>query len=339
MAIVFIDGFDHYTTTDLLKKWSLNFNSTISQTLGRRGGGCLLSPHSCVKNFTSEYTTLIAGGAFYPTELFSLYNGILTSIFGFSYGNQMRICIGATTAGEVVVLNYAQAVLGRTKPGLIQQGVWSYIEFKAVAGQSTGAVEVRVNGKTELTLTNVNTTNGNSFTSFIAGYRSNLVIEPVGNNRLDDIYVLSTTGVANNDFLGDCRVDAYMPTSEGSTQSWTPTPAGTHYTTVDEIPISAADYVESATAGAIELFGYTDLVNIPLNVYGVQLNSVARKTDAGERQINGVARIGGTDYLSTALSVEDVSKYIMAVWDRSPATSAAWTRSEINGTDFGIKLI
>jgi hypothetical protein len=338
MALVFIDSFDHYTQDDFLKKWS-NTNAafqSISTTAGRRGGGCMTRPYETYKNLPNTYSTLIAG--------FAVNRGVFNtgqSLFQFAYfgsGATKYVSLGITSAGEVQVFNASGTSLGRTKPGLINQATWAYVEFKAVVGATTGAVEIRVNGISELLLTNVNTGTSN-FATFGFGIGGLPSQENDSAMKIDDVYLLDTSGTANTDFLGDCRVDAYLPTSEGATQSWTPTPAGTHYTTVDEIPINSADYVESAAAGAIELFGYTDLVNIPLNIFGIQVNSAARKTDAGVRQINSAARISSTDYFSANLPVSDTTSYVSSIWDRSPATSAAWTRTEINGTDFGVKLV
>jgi hypothetical protein len=333
MALLFIDGFDHYGTNDFFRKWSNGQILSVSSTLGRRGGGGVIRPE-CYKNLSTNYSTLIAGLAVYLSEFLV---GLPHVIVTFSQGSTRLVTLAATSAGEIAVWNSSGNIIGRTKPGLISLATWAYVEVKAVTGTTTGAIEVRVNGVSELVLTNVNTSSS-TFTSVGFSGISNTAVMG-GNSRVDDLYVIDTSGTSNNDFLGDCRVDAYMPTSEGPTQSWTPTPAGVHYTTVDEIPINSADYVESATAGAVELFGYTDLVNIPLNIFGVQVNSAARKTDAGSRYINSAARIGGTDYVSANLAVSDTTTYLHSIWDKSPATSAAWTRAEINGTDFGVKLV
>lgn len=336
MALLFVDGFDHYTNTDILKKWSGTNTSfqSMSSTLGRRGGGCLVYPYDTYKNLSANYTTLILGFAQYINGWGSTPNAICT----LGSGLTRHVTIGATTAGELVVYNSASTILGRTRPNVVQQGAWAYIELKAVANATTGAVEIRVNGVTELTLTNVNTTSG-QFSSVGFGQNIASVLTAQTGNRVDDVYVCDTTGDVNNDFLGDCRVDAYYPTSEGSTQSWTPTPAGTHYTTVDEVPISTADYVESATANAVELYGFNDLVNTPLSIFGVQVNSAARKTDAGARSINNTARISGSNYFGAALTLSDTTTYRHSVWDKSPATNAAWSKAEINSTEFGVRLV
>jgi hypothetical protein len=340
MALLFVDGFDHYQTADFLRKWSGTETSfqTVSTTLGRRGGGCMIRPYNTFKNLNSTYSSLICGFACYIAEWQGSSVTIPIGLVGFSSGLSNRVWMGASSAGELIIYNASNTQLGRTRPNVIQQGAWAYIEMKAVTGTTTGAVEVRVNGVTELTLTNVNIS-ANTFASIAFTSLSLNVSQSSSGMRIDDVYVCDTSGATNNDFLGDCRVDAYYPTSEGTTQSWTPTPSGTHYTTVDEVPVSTTDYVESVTANAVELFGFNDLVNTPLSIFGVQVNSCARKTDAGARSINNTARVAGANYYGPDLTLSDTTNYRLSVFGTNPATSAAWSKDEINATEFGVRLV
>lgn len=337
MALLFMDGFDHYGINDFLRKWSGYSGSTmsISTTLGRRGGGCLVGPSSAYKNFEALYGTLIVGFAVRHSTFSS--SAVDYSLMYLGSGASQYVKTLTSTAGEIYVINDSGAVIGRTRPNVLSALTFAYVEIKVVAGVSTGAVEIRVNGKVELSITNVRTSS-NSFASF--GFGASLVgIINDGAMRLDDLYVVDTSGGVNNDFLGDCRVDAYMPTSEGSLQQWTPVPAGVHYTTVDENPNNDSDYVETATSGNVELFGYTDLANVPLAIFGVQLNTAIRKTDAGARNFNGAAKVGGTTYFGPNIPINDSVIYRPTIWDKNPATSAAWTRTEIDNAEFGVKLV
>jgi len=336
MALVFMDGFDHYGINDFFRKWSGYTGSTmsVSTTLGRRGSGCLVGPTSAYKNFDALFSTLIVG--------FAVRHGTFSSAFDFALmffgsGLTQYVRTGTSTAGEIYIVNDQGSTIGRTRPNVLSANTYAYVEIKLVAGVSAGAVEIRVNGQVELSVTNVRTS-ANSFASI--GYGAVVAgILADTSMRIDDLYVIDTAGGVNNDFLGDCRVDAYMPTSEGSVQQWTPVPAGVHYTTVDENPINESDYLETATSGNVELFGYTDLVNVPLAVFGVQLNTAIRKTDAGVRNFNGAAKIGGTTYLGSNIPINDTTIYRPTIWDKSPATDAAWTRLEINDAEFGVKLV
>ncbi len=327
MAIVFMDSFDHYGNADIFRKWSSG-RGEIAPSTGRRGGGCMLNAY-CYKNFDASYPAVIAGMAVAFAQLNGLSN---LAIMHFGNGLNRYLALQVSPAGEIVVLNDLGATIGRTRPNVMASEAFAYVEVKAISGISNGAVEVRVNGKVELSLTNVRT----SELDFVSIGLGELFFNGL---RVDDLYVVNTAGTANNDFLGDCRVDAYMPTSEGATLQWTPVPDGVHYTTVDDNPINEADYIETATAGHIDIFGYTDLVNVPLAIYGVQLNTAIRKTDAGEREFNGVARVGGTNYTGPNLSIYDSTLFRPTIWDVNPATSAAWTRAEIDASQFGVKLV
>ena len=54
---------------------------------------------------------------------------------------------------------------------------------------------------------------------------------------VDDLYVLDGTAStpANNDFLGDVRVEGLDPNAAGSNAAWTPS-AGANYACVNETP-------------------------------------------------------------------------------------------------------
>lgn len=338
MSLLFIDGFDHYATADINKKWSASNSAAIVNGSGRRGSGALqisATSGSATKNLPAAKTALVVGFAINHSTAaqFTLVALYETGISG------SHVSVIALSDGSIrVQRNDSNPVtLGTSAPGVFAFAAWQYVEVKAIWGDTTGAVEVRVNGTTVLTLTNVDTNNGGTTGFTQIGLPSSIAAS--GTRLYDDFYVLDTNGTTNNDFRGDCRVDAYYPTSEGTTQQWTPTPAGTHYTTVDEAAPSATDYVESSTAGAVELFGFNDLVNVPAQIFGVQANSCVLKNDAGARQINNATRIGTTNYFSGNLSVSDSALYSSSLWDVSPATGTAWTRAEINAAEFGVRLV
>ncbi len=335
MALLFVDSFGHYATADILKKYndgSFSNGMAIQTTGGRRGGPCIKGPAGLYKNFDAEKTTLIMGFAYRCGGV----GNFDVTLCSYLRGSSARVTLHANSAGELYVRNDEGNVIGRTRPNLIFPGATAYIEFKVVAGL-VGAAEVRVNGNTELQLINVRTSE-ELFISFglgKGGFYDQIDTQAIVN----DLYVCDTAGSFNNDFLGDCRVDAYLPTSEGAVQEWVPFPEGVHYTTVDDVPINENDYLETATSGAIEVLGYTDLVNIPLAVYGVQLNTAIKKIDAGERQFKSVAYVGGTPYDAGEKSIGDSIRLEHHVWDANPATGTAWTRESVNLAQFGVKLI
>lgn len=332
MALLFVDSFDHYASADLLKKWSSG-TATISTTLGRRSGGALV--------LFSSYATLNLNAA-----LSGIICGMAVKWAGDPTDQELIRFLDNTTANvslylrndgsiRIIRKESTPVVLYTSLPGVAPISGWFYLEVKMVFHESTGAFEVRVNGNTVISQTNADTVvsgAGAYATSLRLGTSTAMTI------YVDDFYVCDTSGTVNNDFLGDCRVDAYLPTSDGALSAWTPEPAGVHYTTVDEATPNTTDYVSSATVGNKELFGVPDMINTPLSIFGVQLAAAAWKTDAGFREIKGLVRISGTDYPSSALAVTETPAYKRKVWDQNPATSAAWTDAAVNAAEWGVEV-
>lgn len=333
--LLFIDGFDHYATADITKKWSSYSYSTIGTGTGRRGGNCLNvqgTSRVVQKNFAAHLSSIIVGMAF----KYSGTDG--ATAFGLRDGVVNSTRITMRSDGRIQIMRGDTTVVASSLPGVIPLGEWFYLEAKYAFGETTGAAEVRVNGNTVIGLTNVNTSD-----SGVSGY-SNIIVGAVGTGSavgaglVDDLYLCDTSGSVNNDFLGDCRVDAYLPTSDGALSAWTPEPAGVHYTTVDDATPNATDYVSSATVGNKELFGVPDMINTPLSIFGVQLAAAAWKTDAGFREIKNIVRVSGTDYPSSALAVTETSAYKLNIWDQNPATSTAWTDAAVNAAEWGVEV-
>lgn len=338
MALLFVDSFQHYATADTLKKWtSWNSSTTIDNSGGRGGRGSVYNNAGYLtKALPAASANVIAGFAYKLSQVIS--SGDPFFGIGQSSGSDfILICLNADGSISVRRVGGGSGFIGTSRPGVIATGLWNYIEIKAVCHASAGTVEVRVNGVTEINLTaqNTNPSGSGAYTSVALG-------SPYGGlngcrGYSGDFYICDTAGSSNNDFLGDIRVDAYMPSSEGVTQQFTPTPSGTHYSTVDEANPNTTDYV-TGSAGQTELFGYTDVANTPTTIFGVQACSAVNASDAGAASVRNVAHIGSTNYSGSVLALSTSQRYLSEVWGTSPATSAAWTKTEINAAQFGLTV-
>jgi hypothetical protein len=70
----------------------------------------------------------------------------------------------------------------------------------------------------------------------------------------------------------------------------------------------------------------------------VQHVVTAKKSDAGDRKLRFICRIGTTDYQGGTATLTDSYLCHRYIWEINPATSAAWTPSEIAAAEFGYKL-
>ena len=66
-----------------------------------------------------------------------------------------------------------------------------------------------------------------------------------------------------------------------------------------------------------------DLAVTPAAIYMAQVCAAVLKTDSGARQLNAVARSGGSNYDSTAQDVSETQKYIRGIFEEDPDTAAA----------------
>jgi hypothetical protein len=338
MALVFCDGFDHYTTSLFTTKWDARGGSgdlTIgtSYRRGSTGQGLWWRYNSGEPNFRKDLpsnATYTFGLALQPVAsigaddpLISLRESGTTHIsLQYDSSNHLKVVMGAST------------VLG-TGSTVLQVSTWYYVELKVTINDSTGSFELRINGQTETSGSGVDTRNGGT------GVIDNIYFTTAqfSSQYMDDFYVCDGSGSVNNSFLGDIKIETLYPSGAGTTTQFTPS-TGSNYQNVDETtPNDDTDYNYTSTTGNKDTYAYADLATTAGIVYGVQQLIYARKDDAGTRTIAPVARSGGTDYDGSTVSLLDTYTYFRSVRDVNPNTSSGWTISEVNGAEFGVKLV
>lgn len=336
MALLFIDGFDHYTT--LTQKWTgarangadINAAAKRYGTQGLRVG----ADGGYYRTFSSTPATVVVGAAFYLPSAAYQENSASFALWYFREGlSTIHVTVALTAAGRINITRGGTTSLA-TGSQVLDPLRWYYVEAKAYIADASGTVEVRVDGVVDATYTG-DTRNGGS------GYVDNVVIgNPVNANYTyaDDVYMLDTTGATNTTFLGDLRVEAIYPTGAGATTDWTPS-TGANWQNVDEAtPDSDTTYNSTAVASNFDTYAYGNLTPTSGTVHGLGWYGFVRKDDAGTRTVAPVYRTGGTDYEGAALAVSDSYAYLRELSETNPDTSSAWTISAVNGAEFGIKL-
>jgi hypothetical protein len=155
----------------------------------------------------------------------------------------------------------------------------------------------------------------------------------------DDLYVLDGSGPApRNDFLGDCRVDVRLPTAQGNSHAWTPTPVVDNALNVDDpAPDDETTYNATTTVGATDTLVVQDAAVAGGTLFAVQLSLNQRKTDAGTCTIAPVVRHAGVDYPGAGLNPGTTYVYGVTPYNTNPGTAAAWTEADFNAAEFGYK--
>ena len=355
--LINVDGFDYYPTADIPKKWTASYTDVLGNlptivAQGRFGTG----------------TGAAQMGGFGVAGLAKNIN-IGVAIVGFAFktsistlGNILTLSNknGYTQSALMVnngVLSYTNGTRGTytgTSSVPITLNTWNYVEVKCnpKASALAGENQVRLNGVVVIDVPAGTNTIGDSIynamgiTSLLlaGGYRiSNNVVGVNGALvYYDDFYLADNTGSVNNDFLGDIRIETIYPTAAGDVTQFTPT-TGANWQCVSETPENGdTSYVAGVTPGTKDLYQVNDLSTNPTLVHGIQISTIARKDDAGNRVISPIVKSGGVEYDHTATNafgLADGYTLHLDLWETNPNGNVLWTGSTINAMQLGIKVV
>lgn len=338
--LLFAESFDYAgSATEFIAKWDYWHHYATSAQIGtgRRGTQACRVVDSSSSSYVDFYksidnkSTVIVGCAWY-------FDGGINSPVGCylrdGTTNQVRYFMNNSTLA--IDLYADEVLLGSTANGTLSPHTWHFIEIKTTIHSSNGSVELRVNGKTELSYSGINTQNsGNAYVDNVMWY---LKCDSMYAN-VDDIYICDDTGDVANDFLGDIRVDLLLPDGAGSNTDWTPS-TGSNYQCVDEVgPDGDTTYVATTVSGHYDTYSFGNLSAVSGIVYGLQTLAYARKPDGGNLFLRNVLRPASTNYDGDILhALSETYTYSFEVFPNNPETASGWTISEINSSEFGIKL-
>lgn len=348
MTLRFIDGFDHYATAEITQKWTSKSEGAtndvqISSSNGRRSTGALytfsnITDYGYLTKTLDAQGTWIVGFAFNPSGLPSGKGPILELMDGSS----VQCRLDWDTDGTLKFYRGDAATLLGTSSAAISTGTWSYIEVKVVISDAAGTVDIAFNGSSVLSLTSQDTkatSNATANSIRIGQIAGNTIRKTI---YFDDLYICDGQGSTNNTLLGDIRVDAYMPNGNGNSSQWTGSDSDStdNYLLVDEASTNGdTDYVQATTANYIDSYTVTDMSHTPANIFGVQINMMSKKDDAGTKQIAAHIRQSSTNYALTTQSLSTSYSDVYEIKETDPATSTAWTKSGFNSAEFGVKVI
>ena len=349
MALLYCDSFDHYVTADIALKYPVHTIGAAADgpniATGRFGNGMQMTYSNVTPGATTSVrrtidglsaTTVIVGFAYFWTT--QTTNDV--TIVGLYEGTTQQITIRQNSSSQLYVARGSSAVATMTTS--LSTNVWYYVEVRAFMNDSTGTVDLHVNGSSRATFTG-DTLNGGTgaVTTLQLGPAPSTSIPGTLNYRIDDVYVCDTAGSApNNTFLGDIRVEALFPNANGNSSQWVGSDSNStdNYLLVDETAPNGADYVQSSTVGDKDTYNYTSITPLVGTIHGAQIVPYAAKTDAGTRTIVNVARSGSSESDSSSRTLSTTALYYPSITSLNPATGLAWTVSEINAAEFGVKV-
>ncbi len=210
---------------------------------------------------------------------------------------------------------------------VIVANAWQHIEFKAKIDDSTGTIDVQVEGVSVLSLSSKDTKNSSnaSYSNIIWGYRSGIG----ANNKymyVKDVAAWDTATGLNTDFLGVCAVYSMRPDGDDS-GTWTITGgAGSAYASINETtPNDDTKYISSpwpaATADVVTL---SDLPADATRILGMMTLVRSRKSDGGDGNLQVSMVSNGTAGDGTDRAITTAYTYWTDMFEEDPDTSAEW---------------
>ena len=340
MSLLLFDTYDHYATADLTTKWSAAYQASIV-TGGAHGNGAFTHEFSLLQ------TSLPASGDMFIMGT-NVKPNVLGGLEGYGYAFVLAMAGGSTqcylnwdTAGYIRALRGDNTLLGVSSMPLVA-GLQQFVEVKFKISNTVGTVEVRFNGATVLSLTNQDTQT--TATSTWNTIRMSCGASGGGRSCIfDDTYVCD--GVAGpvggptvNDFLGPVRAVGLFPTGAGASTDLTPS-TGANWQNVDDASQDGdTTYNTAVTPGDHDTYTMGNL-GITGNVIAVQTNLMVRSAGAGAETVAPMLRVNSIDYPGTAVGISTSYVDKREIFVVSPDTAVAWTVSEIDGTEFGPKLV
>src|SRR5262249_6030062 len=149
----------------------------------------------------------------------------------------------------------------------------------------------------------------------------------------DLIYIDGQAGDGLSDFIGDKRVYAFDPNGTGDTFDFTRT-GGSSNANALTLADGDTSYAEDSTVGHRFLLTTGSVPSSLSGILAAGVDLYARKTDAGARAMDATLKISGTHYDSSDISLGDSYAVQRKSWVTNPATSSAFTQSDVAGLQF-----
>lgn len=351
MALLFLDGCDHYDTSTVVgaKYISKASNAGASTSGGRFGGGALRRGGAGAIG-GSFVVAIPAANAFvigmsYYTPVFSSLPNLFRLLSGSTV--QFNLLVGSDGSLEVrrggASNNTGTTVTGGVSAaGVISTNAWYRIECKVKLDDSIPAssCEVRVNGATVLTVaTGQDLNNGGGNVADGISLMAGVGTSGNAGDLIDDIVVMDQSGSELNDWLGDVRIETIYPNGVGTHQDWSPSTGSDHAAVIDEAPPNTTDYIYSDTPSEKDTSALGNLGVTLSDIYAVQVNSYAAKDGAGDISIRNLIRSDGDDEAGAPAALSSSWLGVCSIHTKDPATDAAWSQSAVNALEAGVEVV
>ncbi len=255
-------------------------------------------------------------------------------------GTNTHLMIKFTGANGTISVNHTTAgFIANSATGAYPINAWFFLEFKAFIHDTTGTVQVRVDGVDVINETGLDTRNGGAdalidLVTFGSAEGNGIIL------RICDIHIMNALGSAPlNDLIGPHTIESLRTDAAGNYTNWDPS-AGANHDAVDD-PTEAvhdgdATYVETTVAER-DSYSFGNLVSGE-DPIAVQAKATARFTGT-QQDFNTFLRRSATDD-DGPTEKGNTSAYAdraLKIWETDPIAAGAWTKANLEATEFGIR--
>jgi hypothetical protein len=324
MARVFIDGFE----SGGLDLWDTKSGVTTINGTTKYTGNYAFHITGAGTSFVEK--NIPSNATYYFAKKFYLNQTGTGAIISAREGGTVHVNLVSLYSGGSFYISARRANTQVASTGyIISPYVWYFLETYIYVHDSEGRIVVKLTGNTVIDFTgdtrNAGTGTIDNFRLGYDAYNQSL------NWLVDDLVV------DDSNWIGDTRIVGLSPGGAGNSTQWDPS-AGSNYACVDEVPASDADYVSTNVNDEIDTYSLADLSISPYSIKSVQVMARARKEGASTPQnIALVARTGGTDYPGADQALSTAFMGHAKLWEQNPNTAVAWTESDVNGLEAGVK--
>lgn len=264
-------------------------------------------------------------------------------IVNFREGGTIHVSFDITGTGFIRASYGNSLGTSTTSSYQVPAATWIGLEFYVEVHDSAGVVKAYVNGSSTpiINVSGVDTKNGQ--TGVIDTFGCNNSTGGAGNTYYCDWVVYNNSGSVNNaPPIGDVRVETIYPNGNGNSSQFVGSDSNStdNYLLVDETPYNSdTDYVESSTVGQKDTYAFGNITPATGTVLAVQARLVAKKTDAGTREIKPVYRLSSTEVDGTIYPL--TNSYAISPGDiqETKPGGGAWTITDVNNAEFGVKVV
>lgn len=337
MADLLYEGFEvSQGTVQLSRKWAL-YGGSVGTVPGRQSVGTAISSSnlSLQSNDLGTANRVVFGcgwrmtGSSGLTRQIRLLDASATvqcTISFTSVDQHLRIELRRGDETGTVV-----ATLGR-----IFADRWYYLEFDITVHNSAGTAEMWIDGASAGSFTGLNNANTGA-----PGVRRIHWTWSLGGTAVavDDIYI------SDNTRHGPITISGLHPSANGAELDYIPSSGSNHATLLKDTPGTPDDatFVTTNAVGQRELVEMDNLpsyIHANAGIVGVSYELTAQMAAAGNRDFYGRYRTSG----GTAANSSEVVNFVLTslttkqlILEVNPVTSSAWTKTEIDGGQFGVE--